>query len=292
MEVFSINNFEAIKRSYLDSYIIIPKDRNEGTGSILPRHASFIHLFGQNIKDEPVADKAEEMVTVNANFFGPFRPEEFFASEVRALVMLKEDYIEKSGFEKGDRGGHQKAVEYGDEEAIKESKTYSIIMDTLIRILDGMGVRKVGEKDEDLFLNHTAILNINPFPALAFDTKKSHKDVVRAWSSVDANRKMLHDLIELLSPTIMIAGGTLKHFLTNEDLYVQVRDRKDGCDMDLGRVFERRILSAKVYEGKHGAAVYVDENGAIWADEDHPNCWNGQVQAIVSAVIACHDIIG
>lgn len=159
----------------------------------------------------------EDLVTdwhpIFANSFGPFYPSEYFKREnFRIVWLLKESYIMKDSWVKGDRGKHNQAKEYIDYfEAYGEfgNTTYDNILKLSRTILTTLDVIDENASHKEV-LYHICILEVNHFPGLAFNGTDSNDKLIGEWAAL--NTVLIKLLIKFYAPSVLIGGMTLGHF--------------------------------------------------------------------------------
>lgn len=147
----------------------------------------------------------KESLEIKPNLFGPICPEKYFSTDFRILWLLKESYITKESYDEGDRGGHNQAKDRY-EEPLGDGKgdaTYRKIIKTVSLLVNNKEI-----DDNEVFRNHTSILNVNIFPALC--SSSSTDFLIGQWASI--NKSLLEQQLVLYKPTVIICGFTLQHF--------------------------------------------------------------------------------
>ena len=155
---------------------------------------------------------------LNANSFGPFNPKDYFMKDFRILWILKEDYIKSQSWddiETPDRGGHNKAEEYGDYEDAQYIITYKTVIKTVKEILQRKFQRPV---DENEAMKHICIIELNHFPGLNFKTYKSKDSFLEQWAVI--NHELNSALINFYNPSLVVVNsGIMGSFLEICDRY-------------------------------------------------------------------------
>lgn len=177
--------------------------------------------FSDNVKPElEEGDKEgksdDEYCRIYANSFGPFNPIEYFKNgNFRILWLLKEPYIMKESWVKGDRGKHNQAKEYTDyfgKNGYFGIDTYDNILKLSRTILTTLKVIDEKASDNEV-LNHICILEVNHFSGLAFQSPNSNDDLIGKWAEVNA--EIIKNLIAFYTPNVIIGGNTIGHFYTD-----------------------------------------------------------------------------
>lgn len=183
-----------------------------------------------NLENE---DLATEWYPIFANSFGPFYPSEYFKKEnFRIVWLLKESYIMKDSWVKGDRGKHNQAKEYTvyfEENGYFDNDTHDNILKLSRTILTTLEVIDKEASDKEV-LNHICILEINHFPGLAFKTTESKSKSIGEWAEL--NTELIKALIAFYEPNIIIGGHTLGHFFPESYRYKDSVGEKNQHDFD------------------------------------------------------------
>lgn len=140
-----------------------------------------------NPDDEGVKNKISpnnlvtEWFPIFANSFGPFNPQKYFASPIKILWLLKEPFIEKETWIKGDRGKHDQAEENKNWDEIEENPTLENLIKRTQTILNEINHKSESTISEQAAMSQTCILEFNHFPGLAFKAKESKKQLLKIW---------------------------------------------------------------------------------------------------------------
>ena len=269
-----IQALEKIRDSYLESFVVLPNEEIESGFNkyvtIDNSKCQQIYMFGKYLKKEK--QQSSETIKIKGNYFGPFMPEKFLEQEIRIVALLKEDYIENDSFYfKKDRGGHIKSKDFGANN-YTENATYRNLSQILNAII---GVDNPESTD---FIEHTAIININPFPGLSIkkrskesfvtDSVDKGSPILKFWAK--ESKEMIIKQLALLEPTIVLSGNVLRYYLSTPNLFELVRNNR-LTPQNFGTVFNRRICNAKIAAAFPDVGIYVDEHKTIWIDDNHPS---------------------
>lgn len=164
-------------------------------------------------------DIASDWFSIFANSFGPFNPKEYFKPEnIKILWLLKESYITKESWIKGDRGGHNQAKEnrlWSDivHEDNSTLKNLIHITQTILTKLDDNEIQPLEQET----MNHICILEVDHFPWLNFNSPNSKDSYMNSWGKF--NQSLIKVLIEFYEPSIIVFGHTLEYFKEWGDFY-------------------------------------------------------------------------
>lgn len=170
-------------------------------------------------------DLVTEWFPIFANSFGPFNPKKYFDSPIKILWLLKEPFIEKESWIKGDRGGHNQAKENRKWSQIENPTLENAIKLTRNFIKELVPNNNFYNREtEDVFqqvMNHICILEVNHFPGLGFKSKSTYDtktgEGLLKWASL--NNMLLKILIDFYEVDIVIGGYTfMGEFASNNHL--------------------------------------------------------------------------
>lgn len=180
------------------------------------RHRSIIvpHSFSGGTLDVSFLDNTEGQ-RVFADSYGPFYPDEFFASgSYRILFILKETYIGKAEKEKDRTEGHDKAEEYRNASWGNLESTYQNVAKMAFSLIKDERYSD-SSANRDIALacmrKHVCIVNANFFPCVGGTESCDNK--IYDWARI--NMMDIQRQFELYRPDIVIGGHTLSHFLTD-----------------------------------------------------------------------------
>lgn len=224
-------------------------------------------------------DYATEWYAIWGNSFGPFNLGEYFKEgNFRILWLLKEPFIEKESWIKGDRGGNDQAYDNRCWDLMEENKTLENLIHRTQEILDIVNPQEEKYIEQDA-MNHICILEVNHFPGLAFNNINSDDGSIGKWA--DSNAPLIRELIGFYRPDIVIGGFTLGHFFPegyrydksigiNKHFFSHI---KSGIDSGINMLKEFGYTSLKGSENnkeeKHGYIFNSDER-CIFIDANHP----------------------
>lgn len=222
------------------------------------------------INPEKIVDEKypNETIIIRGNSFGPFNPEEYFKSDIKILWLLKESYITKSSWIRGDRGGHNQAFEnhLWDNIVNEDNKTLINLIhrtQTIINELNNNGTNI----SEQVLMSSICILEMNHFPGLAFNNSNSKKNYIEDWS--ESNLNLLKILIKFYEPSIVISGGV-------HDCYYYPWFKETFIDANpfekLGFTLNRDFIKDNTDCLIHNYILPVEEdNGPIFIIANHPS---------------------
>lgn len=179
-------------------------------------------------------DNATDWFPIFANSFGPFDPIRYFESPFKILWLLKEPYITKESWIKGDRGGHNQAKYNRYWDQIENNTIKNIINLTkymLINIQKIMSSNQLGEISNQYIMNHVCILEVNHFSGLYFKSYKTDdnrkEEQFLKWTNY--NKKLIKTLIDFYEANIVIGGFTfMGQFASNENLLNYYATKENG----------------------------------------------------------------
>ena len=136
-----------------------------------------------------------------ANSLGPYIPESFFYQDITFTWVLREPYIYKESWEKGDCGGHNQIEYYNTEEKIKKANnpTHNTIIDLTGKILQQRNGSKVSIKE---VMERIAIIELNHFPGLAFKSTKTNNSIISLWASL--HEELIKYYLQFLGSKVII----------------------------------------------------------------------------------------
>lgn len=159
-----------------------------------------------------------------ANSHGPYIPEAYFDKTERLLWILSESYLYRESWLSGDKGNNNLIALYDSPEKITEENnpTHKTIFDISSRIL-----RKLfdSELTPEAVMEHVAIIEVNPFPGLAFNdsgsrTNTDYNILLTQW--VPLFRELIKFFIDILAPSVVLSQrNTLSSISTGDQ---KVRD--------------------------------------------------------------------
>lgn len=275
----SLNELEAICGKYLSSWVEIKMQKSKfpqcdisglfcKTVTVKCDSCSEKSLFDEN-SCPPGEDSGK--VVLHGNYFGPFRPEVFMRNQLRIVVLLKEDYITVDSFKHGDRGGRKKSSEFCDADSLRENMTYW----NLVKVVNSIAGSSNNNEDVAFFLDHTAIINVSPFPGISCcsQSKRSDDKEIEKWAK--ESHEIIQKQIEILKPAIVFSGNVLKYFLSEKQLFAKLRKETINSD-SYGSVFGRSLKKCRIVSGTHDIGIYTDELETVWVDDNHPSRLKGE----------------
>ena len=221
----------------------------------------------------------EDLVTdwhpIFANSFGPFYPSEYFKKEnFRIVWLLKESYIMKDSWVKGDRGKHNQAKEYTvyfEENGYFDNDTHDNILKLSRTILTTLEVI-----DKEV-LNHICILEVNHFPGLAFQSPNSNDYLIGEWAEL--NTDLIKTLVAFCKPNIIIGGHTLGHFFPvgyryEENHYIEHISDEIKKSINNGMNFEVlgfRLVDSNWNKDMTPNFLFKTKEDCFMIDANHPS---------------------
>lgn len=253
----------------------------------------------------PEEDFVTDWYPIFANSFGPFNPKAYFESPIKVLWLLKEPFIKKESWVKGDRGGHNQAKENHIWEEIEENPTLENLIGitkTLLNEINSDGENQKYTEQDAIY--HTNILEINHFPGLAFKTTKSNNNKVCEWGRLNIN--LIQWLIDFYSPNIVIGCKDVffpivstvskadpKDTSDKIDLFNWLCDKESIQDADFARTYKCSVLNrecspvdlyreeifdiATKEKWKNYTTAVVDGKKCLWINSAHhpsSSSWN------------------
>ena len=226
----------------------------------------------------------EDLVTdwhpIFANSFGPFYPSEYFKREnFRIVWLLKESYIMKDSWVKGDRGKHNQAKEYIDYfEVYGEfgNTTYDNILKLSRTILTTLDVIDENASHKEV-LYHICILEVNHFPGLAFQSPNSNDYLIGEWAEL--NTDLIKTLVAFCKPNIIIGGHTLGHFFPvgyryEENHYIE--HISDGIKKSINNGMNFEVLGFRLVDSNWNKDMtpnflFKTKEDCFMIDANHPS---------------------
>ena len=229
-------------------------------------------IFNSNVTINPkkIVDEKHpnETIIIRGNSFGPFNPEEYFKSDIKILWLLKESFITKATWLKGDRGGHNQAFEnhLWDNIVNEDNKTLKNIIIRTQTIMNELNTNRNNISEQEL-MSHICIVEVNHFPGLAFNSSNSQKNYIEDWA--ESNLKLLKILIKFYEPSIVISGGV-------HDCYYYPWFKETFIDANpfekLGFTLNRDFIKDNKDCLIHNYILPVEEeNGPIFIIANHPS---------------------
>lgn len=226
----------------------------------------------------------EDLVTdwhpIFANSFGPFYPSEYFKKEnFRIVWLLKESYIMKDSWVKGDRGKHNQAKEYTvyfEENGYFDNDTHDNILKLSRTILTTLEVIDKEASDKEV-LNHICILEVNHFPGLAFQSPNSNDYLIGEWAEL--NTDLIKTLVAFCKPNIIIGGHTLGHFFPvgyryEENHYIEHISDETKKSINNGMNFEVlgfRLVDSNWNKDMTPNFLFKTKEDCFMIDANHPS---------------------
>lgn len=226
----------------------------------------------------------EDLVTdwhpIFANSFGPFYPSEYFKKEnFRIVWLLKESYIMKDSWVKGDRGKHNQAKEYTvyfEENGYFDNDTHDNILKLSRTILTTLEVIDKEASDKEV-LNHICILEVNHFPGLAFQSPNSNDYLIGEWAEL--NTDLIKTLVAFCKPNIIIGGHTLGHFFPvgyryEENHYIEHISDEIKKSINNGMNFEVlgfRLVDSNWNKDMTPNFLFKTKEDCFMIDANHPS---------------------
>lgn len=179
------------------------------------------------INPEKIVDEKypNETIIIRGNSFGPFNPEEYFKSDIKILWLLKESFITKASWLKGDRGGHNQAKDNRYWDKMEKNPTLENLIGLTKILLNNIIDKKYTEQDAMFHIN---ILEINHFPGLAFNESKSNNNV-NNWGEL--NFALIQHLVDFYSPNIVIGCRDVLFPLVKSFSKAHPNDLNSGIDL-------------------------------------------------------------
>lgn len=244
-----------------------------------------INPFSDDVKPElKNGDKAgtgdDEYCRIYANSFGPFYPSEYFKKEnFRIVWLLKESYIMKDSWVKGDRGKHNQAKEYTvyfEENGYFDNDTHDNILKLSRTILTTLEVIDKEASDKEV-LNHICILEVNHFPGLAFQSPNSNDYLIGEWAEL--NTDLIKTLVAFCKPNIIIGGHTLGHFFPvgyryEENHYIEHISDEIKKSINNGMNFEVlgfRLVDSNWNKDMTPNFLFKTKEDCFMIDANHPS---------------------
>lgn len=266
----SIARIEKLSKKYLNSLAVVRKQSffKGKDVTITQDMCESIHLFSEEgvFDTEPIDEQL--YFKIHGNSFAIENAELFLNANYRIAVILKESYISKQSFASGDRGHHNYSQEIRSIIEEGRTKTYHNLQLLLCDVIRDRNRISVGAPDIDVFLNHVAIINLNPFPGIEKienNKQSSQRDTVwNFWANKSCH--IIEELLEIINPQLVVCGGTLKYLLSDKSLFENVKNNNfPECS-----VLNRKIEKANVFDLNSYIGFYLDSKGTLWVDENHP----------------------
>lgn len=214
-------------------------------------------------------DKVFEWYPIFGNSFGPFNPEEYFNCDFRILWLLKEPFIEKESWVKGDRGRHNQADEY-----VEWYKKYNELgnptHDNILKLsrLILTELREIKESDSDeKVMSHICILEVNHFPGLAFNSKESNNSLIGKWAEL--NKSLIGNLMSFYKPSIILGGYDVLGILcegtdqARQNLFKYLTDHSYSELISDSGYPDTTILHSQISASYNKEIVYTTQKGEI-----------------------------
>ena len=233
----------------------------------------------------------DQYCRIYANSFGTFNAEEFFKKDKTIVWLLKEPYVKHGDLQNlRDRnimflGGRNQSQEYYNEgwNVIKQlsANDGNPTIANLIRIskviLEKQGVSLNGTEEEIMtqVMDYICIIEINPFPGLAFnDNWRSNDSRLKKWGRI--NIPLLKELCAFYAPDIIISGGihdcihNIRSYQT--DLIKSIKEEK--LLNNLGYSPDKRCLNNKadfiVNDDCKRSHIIPTIQGTVFVQASHP----------------------
>lgn len=243
-------------------------------------------------------DNVYEWYPIFGNSFGPFYPKEYFKEgNLRILWILKEPYIEKESWVKGDRGGHNQAKEYNKmswneiKSGEENNSTIANIIEFAKIILEKYGIYyKDDEEGMKQVMNHICILEANHFPGLAFNSIDSKEEYMLEWT--DFNKALSKRLIEFYAGIIVCGHFNILSLMcegtkqARENLFNFLKTKSFEKLNTPGGYPDTTMLGSKIAASdnlsieyttqkkdkrKRDVSMIIDGEGRHWFGCDHPS---------------------
>ena len=259
--------------------------RKKITGTETETSKATLDFNNQNIKFTINEDEKKFYYELHANSFGPFNPEAYFKSKIRILWLLKEplivgmeNWIWNNEYKGPDRGGHDQAKEYNKWETIKGTNyTKERVVKITKKILSIIDKKGSWDDDSDetyqKVMDHICILEVQHFPGLAFSGTSTDPGKFGKWAKL--NKLLVEELVQFYTPRIIIGGHTLKYFFPSE--YGTYKHYKDNIYKAINKKKDLKVFGNQLInhcDDKNNNWIYINENGQILIDADHPCLYN------------------
>lgn len=266
----SIARIEKLSKKYLNSQAVVRMQTflNSNDVTITQEMCESLQLFSEEglFDNEPIDE--QHYFKIHGNSFAIEDVDLLLNANYRIVVILKESYISKQSFASGDRGHHNYSQEIRSIIEEDGTNTYPNLQSLLCDIIRGKNRISVGIPDIDVFLNHVAIINLNPFPGIEKienNKQSSQRDTVwNFWANKSCH--IIEELLEIINPQLVVCGGTLKYLLSDKSFFEKV---KNGIFSECS-VLNRKIEKGKVFNLNPFIGFYTDSKGTLWVDENHP----------------------
>lgn len=199
-----------------------------------------------------------------ADSLGPYIPESFFSHDITFTWVLREPYIYKESWVKGDRGGHNQIEHYNTCEKIKQANnpTHNTIIDLTGKILQQMTGSKVTIKD---VMERIAIIELNHFPGLAFNGTTTNNSIIAQWAGL--HEELIKYYLKFLGSKVIIGHRKTLSILTEGDdeakygLFDYLTDHSFE-DMKSKEGFPNvTIMDYEIENSFQGHQIYTPETG-------------------------------
>ena len=262
-----------IAREIVDSYC----GRNYATINL--DEVAYIEVNGDVLKDETRDDG--DYVTIYANFGGTFSPE-WEHSDIKLLFILKESYIQKYSFyQDGHRGGFSMNKLYDNNEDLKQNATYrNMVKITYFAYFEKQGMEfdsvdynipYVWDEACAVFRKHAAVISVNPFPGLAFQTINTKTALLNKWLSIPQVIALLQTTVQELDPKCIFAAFDLGRVSSYGNLFGWLKGRP--LEELLASEGEQTVLGRKICSGgvREQRTFVIDECNVRWIQGIHPS---------------------
>ena len=197
----------------------------------------------------------------------------------RIVWLLKESYIMKDSWVKGDRGKHNQAKEYTvyfEENGYFDNDTHDNILKLSRTILTTLEVIDKEASDKEV-LNHICILEVNHFPGLAFQSPNSNDYLIGEWAEL--NTDLIKTLVAFCKPNIIIGGHTLGHFFPvgyryEENHYIEHISDEIKKSINNGMNFEVlgfRLVDSNWNKDMTPNFLFKTKEDCFMIDANHPS---------------------
>lgn len=146
---------------------------------------------------------------IYANSVGPLKPNNYWKAFPKIGFMLYESYIKDDSWQKGDRGGCDKSMDFETWEIIRDecNDTYINIVTITLALLEKEGIIYKGSESEVMnqVMNHICIYETNYFPGIrGTNTNINLHNKKNGWATI--NRELNKVLIDFTQPTYIIGN--------------------------------------------------------------------------------------
>ena len=266
----SIARIEKLSKKYLNSQAVVRMQTflKSNNVTITQEMCESLQLFSAEavFDTEPIDE--QHLFKIHGNSFAIEDADFLLNANYRIAVILKESYISKHSFDAGDRGHHNYSEEIRSIIEEDGTNTYPNLQSLLCDVIKDRNRISVGVPDIDVFLNHVAIINLNPFPGIEkISNIKKSSPLDTVWNFwADKSCHIIEELLEIINPQLVVCGGTLKYLLSDKSLFENVKNNNfPECS-----VLNRKIEKANVFDLNPYIGFYLDSKGTLWVDENHP----------------------